>query len=181
MKHVSCADVVRAKNAPKKVLATRMGVRDPGNQPMNGDRIPYVYIVPPPSSAKKILQGDRIEHPAYVKKMGLTIDFNFYIQHQIMKPVLQIYALVVESLEGYGRPPGHFAELEAKLTVTLGDPKKVADKISALREACAEQILFSPTIRYVGWIFFSRVRLFIIYCACVQPPRMQDQGQPRDL
>ena len=42
-----------------KVLADRMGQRDPGNKPSVGSRIPYVYI----QTDKSVkLQGDKIEH-----------------------------------------------------------------------------------------------------------------------
>ena len=43
-----------------KVLAERIGDRDPGNKPANYDRIPYVYIK---TKGKVELQGDRIENP----------------------------------------------------------------------------------------------------------------------
>jgi hypothetical protein len=45
-------------------VADRMAARDPGNKPAVGDRIPYMYIVPPPGAGR--LQGERIEHPAQV-------------------------------------------------------------------------------------------------------------------
>ena len=43
-----------------KVLADRIGKRDPGNKPSNGDRIPFVYIK---TKNKRALQGDKIETP----------------------------------------------------------------------------------------------------------------------
>ena len=46
-----------------KVLADRMGKRDSGNKPGNGDRIPYVYIENPD---RKALQGERIETPDFI-------------------------------------------------------------------------------------------------------------------
>ena len=44
----------------------------------------------------KILQGDRIEHPDYIKEKKLKIDFRYYYDHQIMKPVSQIFSLVMK-------------------------------------------------------------------------------------
>jgi len=77
------------------VLADRMAERDPGNKPMSNDRIPYVYVIP---SKKKIkLQGERVEHPDYVVKNKLPIDYLFYITNQIKKPALQFLELVVEN------------------------------------------------------------------------------------
>ena len=49
------------KQIAHKVLADRIGLRDPGNKPRSGDRIPYAYIVNPD---KKALQGNR-------KQLGL--------------------------------------------------------------------------------------------------------------
>ena len=81
-----------------KVLADRIGKRDPGNKPSPGDRIPYVYIH---TDSKKKLQGDKIEIPSYVKEHKLKINYSFYISNQIMKPVLQIFALVLEQIPAY--------------------------------------------------------------------------------
>jgi DNA polymerase elongation subunit (family B) len=74
-----------------KVLADRIGVREPGNKPGSGDRIPYVYIVAPP----KVKQGDKIETPSYVLSTKLKLDYSFYITNQIMKPVSQVFALIL--------------------------------------------------------------------------------------
>lgn len=78
------------------VLADRMGIRDPGNKPEINDRLPYVYICVPDTVE---LQGDRIEHPDYVIKNNLKIDYLFYITNQIMKPTLQFLELLVENPE----------------------------------------------------------------------------------
>lgn len=74
-----------------KVLATRMAIRDPGNKPQVNDRIQFAYIQTGDPNA---LQGDRIEHPDYIRKHGLKIDYAHYITNQIMVPVCQIFALV---------------------------------------------------------------------------------------
>jgi hypothetical protein len=41
----------------------------------------------------KLLQGDLIEHPQYIQEAKLKIDFMYYYEHQIMKPVFQIFEL----------------------------------------------------------------------------------------
>ena len=83
------------KQIAHKVLADRMGQRDPENKPGPGDRIPYVYIV---TKKKKDLQGNKIEHPDFIRENKLKIDYGFYITNQIMKPVLQIYSLVMDKI-----------------------------------------------------------------------------------
>ena len=81
-----------------KVLADRIGLRDAGNKPKPGDRIPYMYFV---RKTKAKLQGDKIETPEYMREHKLEIDYEFYITNQIMKPILQIFALVLEDMPQY--------------------------------------------------------------------------------
>jgi DNA polymerase elongation subunit (family B) len=78
-----------------KVLADRITARDPGNKPGPGDRIPFAYISVP---GKKVLQGDKIETPTFILENKLKIDYSFYITNQIMKPVQQLFALVLEKI-----------------------------------------------------------------------------------
>ena len=82
-----------------KVLADRMGERDPGNKPSSNDRIPYVYVAVKEQKGKKILQGDRIEHPDYINQHKLQIDYKFYITNQIMKPIIQIFEMCLDKPE----------------------------------------------------------------------------------
>ena len=94
-----------------KVLAERIGERDPGNKPACNERIPYVYVIVDPeapgNAGRKLLQGDRIESPSYVAEKKLPIDYGFYISNQIMVPVAQLLALALEQLPGYAPPaPG---------------------------------------------------------------------------
>ena len=100
-----------------KVLADRMAERNPGNKPKPNDRIPYAYIKlsnndlydynnlyksgakkgkPKP---KKVLQGNRIEHPDYIKEKSLKLDYEFYISNQIMNPVKQVLDLEKDEKE----------------------------------------------------------------------------------
>ena len=79
------------------VLADRIDKRDPGNAPQSGDRIEYAAVCVP--EKKGMLQGDRIETPAYIKKKNLKIDYNFYIKNQIMNPALQFLKLVLNNAE----------------------------------------------------------------------------------
>ena len=71
-------------------MADRIGKRDPGNKPSNGDRIPFIYIKNP---KKRALQGEKIETPQFIKENKLKPDYAHYITNQIMKPVSQVFAL----------------------------------------------------------------------------------------
>ena len=81
-----------------KVLAERIGLRDSGNKPASGDRMYYAYIKNPD---KKALQGEKIETPDYIKDNGLPLDYGHYISNQIMKPLLQLFALELENIKEF--------------------------------------------------------------------------------
>jgi len=130
-----------------KVLAERMAERDPGNKPQVNDRIPFAFIQVPEVKGKKMLQGNRIEHPDYIREKNLQPDYEFYITNQIMKPVLQMYALTLENLEGYRKGPQYFEEMKQKLIKEKeGDMKKVKDRLNDLREEEAKKLLFDPVL-----------------------------------
>ena len=122
------------KSIAHKVLADRIGERDPGNRPKANDRIPYMYkeieeLEPngfetitvkeqvgyykngkqkyknikkqgkQKFKKKKILPGDRIENPDFIKENNIKIDYKYYITNQIMNPVKQVLDLNVKYLD----------------------------------------------------------------------------------
>lgn len=89
-----------------KMLAERIALRDPGNAPASGDRISFLYVLPGVGQQASKLQGERIETPAFMKEKGLSIDFKFYMEHQLMNPLSQLFALIVEQLPGCVAPGG---------------------------------------------------------------------------
>jgi hypothetical protein len=125
-----------------KVLADRMGKRDPGNKPSIGDRIPFVYIQNPD---KKALQGERIEHPDYIVANKIKPNYAFYITNQIMKPIQQVFALVLENIPSYKRQvPALKRSMEAWTDKLIDgeDEEKVKKKITELRNKEVKKILF---------------------------------------
>jgi DNA polymerase elongation subunit (family B) len=100
-----------------KMLADRMGKRDPGNKPSSNDRIPFVYVQPPKGQKAPEKQGDRIETPTYIRDKSLKIDHIFYITNQIAKPVAQVFGLVVDQLPG------------VKAHQLSGDHEKLAEEL----------------------------------------------------
>jgi DNA polymerase delta subunit 1 len=84
-----------------KILADRIAKRDPGNAPASGERIGFVYIAPPSGQLAPKLQGDRIETPDFIREKGLRPDYKYYIEHQLEKPIGQLFGLVVEQIPGY--------------------------------------------------------------------------------
>jgi DNA polymerase elongation subunit (family B) len=121
------SDYKRPETIGHKVLADRIGERDPGNKPKSGDRIDYVFIVNESNSTgKKKLVGDRIETPSFIIENNLQIDYNYYITNQLMKPLLQLFGLALEEIwKSKGK------------TIAI---KKFRKEMSELLEACNNDI-----------------------------------------
>ena len=132
------------KQIAHKVLADRMGKRDPGNKPGSGDRIPFVYIE---SKKKNALQGDKIEHPEYIIKNKIRPNYSFYITNQIMKPVQQVFALVLENIDSFKRKRKNFQMKVDTLRQTIDDPEKLNNKISDMRNKEVKALLFDKYLR----------------------------------
>jgi DNA polymerase delta subunit 1 len=132
-----------------KVLADRIGRRDPGNKPSVGDRIPFVYIENP---NKKALQGERIETPEYIVANNVKINYSFYITNQIMKPVQQLFALVLEDMIDFKRKKGlcTWKKELASLKQEHPEEEKYKDKEDALRNKQVKTLLFDPYLRHTN-------------------------------
>ena len=89
-----------------KMLAERIALRDPGNAPASGDRISFLYVLPAAGQQASKLQGERIETPSFIKEKGMSIDTKFYMEHQLMNPISQLFSLIVEQLPGCVAPGG---------------------------------------------------------------------------
>jgi hypothetical protein len=95
------ADLERYSYPAHKILAERIAERDPGNAPASGERIGFIYVSPSAGQLAPKLQGDRIETPSFIKEKGLKPDFRYYIEHQLMNPLGQLFGLIVEQLPGF--------------------------------------------------------------------------------
>lgn len=78
-----------------RVLADRIGQRDPGNMPKAGDRIEFIHFV---NKERSTLQGDKIETPEFIVEKALKIDYGFYVSNQLMKPICQFMGLALEEM-----------------------------------------------------------------------------------
>ena len=121
-----------------KVLANRIAERDPGNKPSPGDRIPYIYIV---NNNKKALQGEKIETPQYIKDNNVKIDYGFYISNQIMKPVTQLFSLVLYNMVEFKKKKNNFIQQLKTLESNL-EFDKYQKKEQDLKNKEIENILF---------------------------------------
>jgi len=137
-----------------KVLADRIGKRDPGNKPSNGDRIPFIYIKNP---KKRALQGEKIETPQFIKENKLKPDYAHYITNQIMKPVSQVFALpeVMEQLPGMKGKPLKLRQYKKEVQAIKESLSEFSDaeyeekynkKLEMLRNKYVKNLLFDKYI-----------------------------------
>ena len=128
-----------------KVLADRMGKRDPGNKPSSGDRIPFVYIH---NADKKALQGERIETPDYIRANRIKPNYSFYITNQIMKPVAQLFGLVLEQMAAFRRKKARFLqELSDVRSNWAKSDDKLQKKLDDLRYKEVKELIFDDYLR----------------------------------
>ena len=127
-----------------KVLADRIGKRDPGNKPSVGSRVPYVYI----QTKKNVeLQGDKIENPDFIKKNKLKPDYMFYITNQIMKPVQQVYGLVLSNISDFKRKEKEFnRQIKLLKSKYRKDAEKYKKKEEDLRNKTVKQLIFQEAL-----------------------------------
>ena len=128
-----------------KVLADRMGERDPGNKPSTGSRIPFAYIQ---TKKKEKLQGNRIETPTYIKENKLKLDYAHYITNQIMKPVQQVFALpfVLNNIPAFRRRAKRLNNSIEYLKQTLSE-EKFKKKADDLRNKEVKELVFKESLR----------------------------------
>jgi DNA polymerase elongation subunit (family B) len=135
-----------------KVLADRIGQREPGNKPASGDRIPYVFIVKKEVKGKKMLQGEKIETPTFIQENNLQIDYSYYITNQIMRPLLQLYGLMLKDIWMSMKPPkrAKVTKLEQeinKIKDETEDSKKCDKKISKIKDKEVRELIFEDYLR----------------------------------
>ena len=124
-----------------KVLANRMGDRDPGNKPQSNDRIPYAFVqTKEPKKGEKILQGDRIENPQYIIDNNLKLDYKVYLEKQVEVPVSQLFGLVVEHLNKYVKNKYHFAQPDVDKLASFDRTTEIPGVNTIQREAIRKEI-----------------------------------------
>lgn len=122
-----------------RVLADRMGERDPGTAPQVGDRLPYIYVANRKDEKK---QGNRIEHVDYVRAKGLKPDTEFYISNQIQNPVAQLFALAIENLDGY-KSKVNYEKMWKEFIENGMDEEEATLKVLDKKEKELDSVLFT--------------------------------------
>lgn len=77
-------------------LAEKMKKRDEGSAPGVGDRVAYVIV----AGAKGTKTYQNSEDPRYVIDNDIPLDYKYYIENQLKKPVLRLLEHVVPNAEG---------------------------------------------------------------------------------
>ena len=148
---------------PQKALADRMKARDPGSAPQVNDRVPYAFVkLPDEHLIKGLIQADKVEHPKYIQEHNLPIDYEYYILNQLMKPILQLFALNVTKLDGFNKGENYFKELKDKYYNEYNGSeyrgeKRNEQKVQELTHAKVEQekakevtkLLFEPILEKI--------------------------------
>jgi len=143
------------KQIAHKVLADRIGLREQGNKPGAGDRMNYAYIK---NDNKKALQGEKIETPEFIKDNNLKLDYGHYITNQIMKPLLQLYALELENIKEFKDKQFYIKEYSDNKTLTWEqevlklkakwpEPEKFTKKYEELRCKEVKAVIFDKFLK----------------------------------
>lgn len=130
-----------------KVLADRIGVREPGNKPAPGSRIAFAYIVNP--AAKK--QGEKVETPEFIERTNCKLDYGHYITNQIMKPLSQVLGLCIEELPQFRRKKDAFLEIVSQLKHQYDnkiiDATKYREREQKMRDVEVKRMFFDKYIQ----------------------------------
>jgi DNA polymerase delta subunit 1 len=69
---------------PHVEVRDKIRKRSPGSEPQNGDRVSFLVTKGPG------LLCDKAEDPAYVTEHGVPVDYAYYFDHQLQKPVCDL-------------------------------------------------------------------------------------------
>jgi DNA polymerase elongation subunit (family B) len=106
-------------------LSEKIAQRDPGNKPQSGDRIEFAVVkVKNDDPKKKLLQGELIETPAFIKQNNKEVDYLFYMTNQIQNPATQFLELVDSKI----------GELFEEYIIKYGTPKPVKVKKEPIKK-----------------------------------------------
>jgi DNA polymerase delta subunit 1 len=76
---------------PHVEVRDKIRARAPGSEPQNGDRVPFLVIKGPG------ILCDKVEDPVWVTEHKIPIDYKYYFEHQLQKPVCDLLEPLVGS------------------------------------------------------------------------------------
>ena|SRR3990167_2622891 len=75
-------------------LTNRMHKRDPGTAPNIGDRVQYVIV----KGTKDARAYEKAEDPLWVLEHDIALDNQWYLDHQLSKPLKAIFTPILKSV-----------------------------------------------------------------------------------
>ncbi len=93
-KQLNCDPSEYKQKQPHSQLEIKIKKRSPNDTHSIGDRIPYVYV----TGTKKDKSSDLAEDPIYILENGLTINYKYYLENQLMKPLTRIFQYLVKNV-----------------------------------------------------------------------------------
>jgi DNA polymerase delta subunit 1 len=81
---------------PHVEVVKKMRERNPGSEPQIGSRVPFVVI-----KTKKGLDKlfEKSEDPDWAKEKGIPLDYEYYFEHQLKKPVEDLLEPLISSVD----------------------------------------------------------------------------------
>ena len=124
------ANTYKSKSAHVE-LAQKMQNREGGSAPSIGDRIAYVMV----KGARGSKNYENSEDPIYVLENDLPIDFDYYLEKQIKKPILRIFEAILPNPESLfiGKHTSHIYVPKINQTRGLGGFVKIKTQCLACK------------------------------------------------
>ena len=72
-----------------------MRKRDPATAPTVGDRVPYVMV----QAGKNAKAYEKSEDPLHVLQNGLSLDYEYYIDHHLKNPLVRLFGPILKDVE----------------------------------------------------------------------------------
>lgn len=73
-------------------VVKKMALRNPGSEPRVGDRVPFVIV----RTNKKVkFVSDQSEDPQYALEQNIPLDYLYYIQRQLCKPLERLFSALI--------------------------------------------------------------------------------------
>lgn len=148
-------------------LAEKMKKRDASSAPSLGDRVAYIII----KSSKGAAAYERAEDPLYVLENNVPIDFRYYLDNQLAKPLHRIFEPILDN-------PNELLSGEHTRSVhVFSSPSNSAfSKFAVVKETCykcrcildsRQKLLCSHCSKDYASVFLDFVRLCLIIFSCV--------------
>jgi DNA polymerase delta subunit 1 len=77
---------------PHVEVVKKMKERNPGSEPQVGSRVPFVILK---NNSTRLF--DKAEDPGWVNEKNLKLDYQYYFEHQLEKPIRDLMQPIIGS------------------------------------------------------------------------------------